>query len=511
MATSAASAAVTLVSFSNQLAIAMVFGATWHTDAYQVGVSAPMTIMGLAAGLSTHALIPALVRARTEPRRYALFACRMLACFAVIAALVAAVGWLGSRWSVALIAPSLRGAAAEEAAAVARVSWLNAGCLVVVSCLGALHNASGRFLIPVLANLPVFVGMTLMAVVWGTSAGVVSVARGMLAGYFLTIPLLLRGLSRELRLGVGCGSPWQAIGWEKMGPVFARVPLVLISMLCFTMFSTVDAVWASRLGQAELSALAYGQRLLVSLGTAITVGPATVLLPYLSEAVTKDRDALCDYGGRVTRMVLVVAAPVAMILSLLRVPVVELLFERGAFTHATALRVAAVLPGMFAGMVPMLCAVMLFKGFYAKNDALSAAWVSVLGVLVYFISSGFLSHAWGVQGIVGAYVLTWSAVAAACLWRLSGRSLRAAAPARSACFTLRLAAALAIAALVTCAASSHIQPLAALGWLALALFTAAAAISGALAYAVAAHRVLGIEEIGTILEYVAGARAFHNR
>ena len=112
---------------------------------------------------------------------------------------------------------------------------------------------------------------------------------------------------------------------------------------------------------------------------------------------------------------------------------------------------------------------------------------------------------------MGAYVLTWSAVAAACLWRLPGRSLRAAAPARSACFTLRLAAALAIAALVTCAASSHIQPLAALGWLALALVTGAAAISGALAYAVAAHRVLGIEEIGTILEYVAGARAFHNR
>ena len=502
--TSVASAIVAVVGLSNQLVIASVFGASWHTDAYQVGLSVPTMIMGLTAGLSTHALVPALVCGKIDSQRHREFARLLLMCVCGIALLIAAGGVLGGRSLVTLVAPSLVGAAAGEAALVARVSSLNAGCFVVMSCLGAFHNASRRFLIPVLSTIPVYLGMTLAAAIWGNSAGVVSIAWGMLGGYLIAVPLLAWGALPELMAQPFVIRAGAAAPWTELRAVFRRMPLVLISMLCFTMYATVDAIWASRLGPAELSALAYCQRVLVSLGTVITLGPATVLLPYLSEAVRENPTSMGEFSQRITRMVLVIALPVALILAMLRIPFVELLFERGAFTHAATVRVASLLPGMALGMVPMLCAVMLFKGFYANQDALDAAWVSGLGVLVYFVGSGVLSHAVGVRGIVAAYVLTWSAVVAACLWQLSGRSMRRIVTTGSALFVMKLGAALAAAAIILYPASSWIRYLGPLSWTRLAFLTGTAALLGGIVYAVVAHLALRIEEADVLLETVLG-------
>ena len=154
---STVSVGVTLVSFSNQLVIAMVFGATRHTDAYQVGISVPLMAMGIMTGLATQVLVPRLVRARASPA-YERVAGSCIASFAAIAVLIGAAGWLTSRTLVSVIAPALGPGFLDEAASVARVSWCNVAVVIVMSCLVALHNASKQFLLPLLANMPAYPG-----------------------------------------------------------------------------------------------------------------------------------------------------------------------------------------------------------------------------------------------------------------------------------------------------------------------------------------------------------------
>ena len=71
--------------------------------------------------------------------------------------------------------------------------------------------------------------------------------------------------------------------WQDIQALFANLPLVLISMLCFTIYGTVDAIWASRLGPSNLSYLGYGQRLVISIGNIVILGPWLILTPYLAE------------------------------------------------------------------------------------------------------------------------------------------------------------------------------------------------------------------------------------
>jgi len=373
-----------------------------------------------------------------------------------------------------------------------------------MSCLVALHNASKQFLLPLLANMPAYLGMALLAGFWGPTAGVVSIPLGMLAGYGIAVALLFRALPGKVRFDTRVDE------WSEVGAALAQMPLVLVSMLCFTMFGTVDAVWASRLGQAQLSALGYGQRLIVSIGNIVAIGPATILLPYLAEAVAANRNALANYGERVTRIVFAAASPLAMAVVVLRVPLVEVLFERGAFTHGAVLEVSSVVPGMFTGMVPMLCTVMLFKAFYAQNRAVLAARMSLVGVVVYFVSSGMLSHAFGLQGIVSAYALTWSVLAIACLWHLSGSSARRVVSPENRLFSARVICALCAEWVVMRLAAAHVGVREQVGWAVLVISACVVGFSGLVVYAAAAY-LLGIREVTSLLAPLARSAGWVGR
>jgi putative peptidoglycan lipid II flippase len=111
------------------------------------------------------------------------------------------------------------------------------------------------------------------------------------------------------------------------------------------------------------------------------------------------------------RLTVTIAAPAAMLVSLLRGPVIRLLFERGAFDAVATQRVAALLVWMLPGMVAMLCMVIVYKALFARGDLRAGTILGVVGPAAYFGLSGLLSGLFGVNGIGAAYSVTWIAVA----------------------------------------------------------------------------------------------------
>jgi len=487
------SVGVSLAGFANQLLVAHYFGAGARLDAYFVGVSLPLLLIGLVNGMFAFWLVPQLVRERAgPPEQYAQFSGRLLLGLALAGGLLAALAVLAAPRLLYLMAPTLPPALHAEATLMARIGWLAFAGAVAMFYLTAMHNAGERFILPVLAGLLPPAGMIAFSLLWAAQVGPVALAWGQLAGHAGAVLLLYPGCRKELSYKGGLTA-----AWRELRPVLQPLPLVVLSMLIFTIYGTVDAVWASRLGASQVSYLGYAQRLLVAVANVITLGPMTVILPRLAAAAhAGQREQFLRETALVVRLVLVLAAAVAAGLAVLALPLVELLFERGAFTHAAAEGLAATLPGMFTGLVASSGVIILFRALHARHDRRAAAALGALGTVLYFSLSGLLSQFWQLNGIVAAYALTWWLLLGLAAWRVWAGEGAAHLSRAPLLFGARLLVATAASVAVGVFARQwFIEPLAATGALGLALRLALCGGLSGLAFFVTAVFVLRMPEL----------------
>lgn len=400
---SLASLLVSFVSFANQIVLARLFGASMSMDAYLIAVSLPMLVSGVLSAALGYSLVPALMLHKSDFSDYRRFSGLLLISFVVVSVVIAVLGFLAAPIQIGILGDALSSAAKRDAITIARVSWMSAGVVLIVGHLNAMHNVASRFLLPVFASMLPFVSMIVAGLAFAPTYGPQAVAWGMLVGFLLVIPVLLLRTFPTFDFSTRC-----LLLWKDVKGYLIRAPLVMLAMLCFTVFQSVDAYWAPQIGTGNLAYLGYSQRILVALGTLVIAGPSAVILPRLAEAYADGRikDMLLD-TQRAVRMVIVFSLPVALSVSILAAPLVQLLFERGAFDQQATQGVVAILPLMMTGMVAMLCVVMVFRALYARHDIARASLLGILVTVLYFSLSGLLSKSLGVEGIAIAYALTW--------------------------------------------------------------------------------------------------------
>jgi putative peptidoglycan lipid II flippase len=394
---------VSFVGFANQLVLARLFGASMSMDAYLIAASVPMLVSGVLSAVLGYSLVPALMVHKSDFVAYRRFSGLLLISLIVVSVVISGMGFFAAPVQIEVLGETLSSAARHDSIAIARVSWMTAGVILVVGNLNAMHNAASRFLLPIFASMVPYIGMILAGLAFAPAYGPIAVAWGLFVGFILIIPMLLIHTLPTLDFSTRC-----LLLWKDVAGYLFRAPLIILAMLCFTAFQLIDSYWAPQIGIGNLSYLGYSQRLLIALGTLVIAGPSAVLLPRLAEAYADGRikDLLHD-NLRAVRMVIAFALPVALFVSILAVPLVRLLFERGAFDENATKGVASILPLMMTGMTAMLCVVMIFRALFAKHDIAQASMLGTLGTVLYFAFSGFLSQRLGVIGIALAYALSW--------------------------------------------------------------------------------------------------------
>lgn len=400
---SLASLLVSLISFANQLVLAGLFGASMSMDAYLIAGSIPMLLAGVLSAALSYSLVPALISHKSDFISYRRFSGLLLIGLVVVSTIIATAGFVTTPSQIEMLGSSLSRAAEQDAILIARVSWITMGFTVVVGHLTAMHLAVRRFLLPVFASMLPVIAMILAGLIYAPTYGPRAVAWGLLIGVLLSIPVLLRYTFQSIDFSVRC-----LLLWKDVSGYLFRSPMIILAMLCFTAFQSIDAYWAPQVGIGNLAYLGYSQRILVAIGGLVIAGPAAVLLPRLAQAYAEGRIAdLLHDTGRTVRTVIAVALPVAVYISLLAAPLVRLLFERGEFDRQATQGVAGVLPLMMTGMIGMLCVVIVFRALFSKHDIGRASMLGILATALYFVLSGLLSQQSGVKGIALAYASSW--------------------------------------------------------------------------------------------------------
>lgn len=361
-----------ILGFVRDAVIARTFGAGAATDAFFVAFKLPNLLRRLfAEGAFSQAFVPVLAEYKN---RHGLEATRLLIdrvttlLFAILM-LVAALGVLAAPLIVVVSAPGFLATPEKFALTVdlLRIVFPYILFISLVSLAAGVLNTFSRFSLPaftpVLLNISMIVAAA-FAAPW-LDPPVLALAWGAFLGGILQLALQWYGLKR---LGLLPRWDWNPRdeGVRRilllMGPAAIGVSVAQISLLINTLF-------ASFLESGSVSWLYYADRLMEFPTGMLGVALGTILLPSLAKHYadndTGEYSKLLDWGLRLT---LLLAAPAAVALAILAVPLIATLFFYGEFTAHDLEMTRMALVAYSVGLVGLILVKVLAPGFYARQN-----------------------------------------------------------------------------------------------------------------------------------------------
>jgi putative peptidoglycan lipid II flippase len=369
-----------------EMLIAGLFGASVATDAFVVAFRIPNLLRRLfAEGAFSQAFVPLLAdyknrRGEDEARRLVDRTATLLA----LALFVVAA--LGVALAPVVIYVSAPGFSAEPekfdlTVRMLRITFPYILFISLVSLAGGILNTWSRFTIPAftptLLNLSFIVGALVFAPYFDPPVMVLawSVFAGGVLQLALQVPTLARlGMLPRPRLA------WSDPGVRRilvlMGPAAIGVSVSQISLI-------INTIFASFLQHGSVSWLYYADRLMEFPTALLGVALGTVLLPALSkhhaDAAATEYSRLLDWGLRLT---LLLAAPAALALAVVSVPLVATLFHYGAFTDRDVFMTRQALVAYAVGLLGLILVKVLAPGFYARQNIATPVRIAILTLVV---------------------------------------------------------------------------------------------------------------------------------
>jgi putative peptidoglycan lipid II flippase len=162
----------------------------------------------------------------------------------------------------------------------------------------------------------------------------------------------------------------------------------------------IDRIFASGLGVGYVSCLTYAYRVFQIPSAILLSTFAKTFMPLISEhAAAGNREEIGKLISKAIRLVAFVTVPFAVALFMLRAPLIQLLFERGAFDARATELTSTVFLFYDLGLVAFCCNIILLGAFYASQDASTPLKVSLINAVLNVVLDVILIKWFGLGGI----------------------------------------------------------------------------------------------------------------
>ena len=371
-----------VLGFIRDMMMAALLGAGPLADAFFVAFKLPNFLRRLfAEGAFNAGFVPLFARTlegegKERAKEFAAQAQAVL--LAVLIPLVISA-MLAMPWIIRVMAPGFEVGGERFAAAVelSRITFCYILFISLVALYGGMLNSLGRFAVP--AAAPVILNLCLIAAmvlsfVW-LNAAARALAYGVAAaglGQFLWV---LAALKRE---GMA-----PALRAPRLSPEVKHLFALILpgvfgaSVAQISLFA--DVIFASFLKEGSVSYLYYADRVSqLPLGV-IGVAVGTALLPLMSRQLRAGETAAAVYNqNRGIEIALLLTIPAAIGIAVLSLPIVTVLFERGAFNAADGLATSAALSAYALGLPAYVLIKVLAPGFFAREDTKTPVKIAVV-------------------------------------------------------------------------------------------------------------------------------------
>jgi putative peptidoglycan lipid II flippase len=252
---------------------------------------------------------------------------------------------------------------------------------IVTGILNTYEQFSIPALTPVFWNLAIIAGLVVGVPRADSDSGKLyvyagSIVVGTLIQLLLPLPWL-RGLDGRLRLALDVRDPAVRQVFKLMGPVMLGLGLINVN-------AVIGTVFASKLIDPTIAPNAIDKAFRVYMlpQGMFSVAVATVLFPSLARLATRgDTAGFRDVVASGLRQINFLLVPASVLSAVLALPIIRLLYERGAFEAAETHVVAGALAAFSLGLAFNGMMLMLNRGFFS----LQAPWVPTLVALANLV------------------------------------------------------------------------------------------------------------------------------
>lgn len=390
-------ALVKIVAMAKELVVAWRFGTQDELDAFYIAVVVPSFVINVIAGSFNSSFIPTYIKVLHKQGLEAaqkLFssATRWNIGLLVIAGIFIAVT---APMYLQLIAS---GFTSQKLSLTFNILLVIAPVIVlsgITEIWGAAYNALERFALFALVRVITPIISIILLFGW-ESWGVFALAGAMLCGALIEIVILGVGLHRQ---GISLYPKWYGFdsNLRQVGNQYA--PMIAGSlMICSA--GTIDQVMAAMLSPGSVAALNYGNRLIASPISLMSLALGTAVIPYFSAMV-----ASSDWKGinytlkRYLLIIFFITIPLTAIMFIFSQPIVEIFFQRGSFTKEDTLLVAQI-QAFYALQIPFYIAnILVVKLISSMQQNRLLMWVSGFNLIINVIGNYFFIQWFGIKGI----------------------------------------------------------------------------------------------------------------
>jgi putative peptidoglycan lipid II flippase len=409
-----------LLGFGREVLNARYFGASGDMDAFLAATVVPTILFGVFNGALVSALVPIFSDYYVHDREEDAWqlASTLILCVTGGLVFAAAIG----AWLAPVYVPwfaRFHGHRLDEAIVMTR--WLMP-CIIATSLSGilaAILNAYHRFAATALQGVFANVLTIVLVVVGFRQFGIGALVLGTLAGAFaqllVQIPAFF-GLHR-FRFVLD----WKHPGMQRLmlvlGPVAVGSAAGQIAMF-------FDRYFASGLSEGSIAGMNYAVKLVGFPQQVFVAAIATVIFPlFASQFASKNRTAMRRTIATGLKIVLFLTIPSALGLCMLAGPIIQTLFERGAFTPEATVLCASLLPYAAVGLVAIAANIILTRYLFASNAVRATIVISVATVIVNVLLSIWWLPSLGARGLLLANAVSQTLqtlALGAVVWRLLG-------------------------------------------------------------------------------------------
>ena len=382
-----------LLGLGREIIIGSQFGTSSDLDAYLAAFRLPDLLFQLIAGGALgSAFIPTFAGLLAQEKRRD--AWRLASAIINLAMLILTVlsflaGLLAPMLVEKIIAPGFSPTQQALTVDLMRLMLVTPIVFGVSGILMGILNSHQHFLLPALApalyNLAIIGG----AVILAPSMSVQGLAIGVVAGSLLHLFAQLPGLSGRngfyaLRLGLGDRNV-REVG-RLMLPRTIGLAAVQLNFL-------VNTILASRLAVGSLSAINYAWLIMLLPQGIFAQAIATAAFPTFSALAARgEMDEFRSTVSSVLRAIFFLSIPATVGLIMLRVPLIQVLLERGAFDARSTQWVALALGFYALGLAGHSAVEILSRAFYSLHDTIRPVSIGLGAMGLNIILSLILSR-----------------------------------------------------------------------------------------------------------------------
>lgn len=403
-----------LLGLIRESTLASAFGANGITDAYKIAFSLPNIFFAVIAGAIGQTFIPVYAEylKKGDPEKNNRFLNNLISWLIVCSAGLLVPLYLFLPAVIRFIAPGFTGETMALAQELAFIMLPAAAFFILSSLASAYLQSHNRFIAPTLVWYPhnLFIIGSIML---GGMFGIKGVAWGSLFAFSSMLLIQLPSVYRA-------GFRYQFVLDRHdpgVGEIIRLSGPVLIGV-CFTQgYIIIDRILASGLSAGSISALDYANRVNSLTYNIFVLTIATVMYPSLASAYDEP-EKFRQLIGKALRIMGLIALPITMGLIILRKPIIEVLFQRGAFNAGDTLVTTYALAGLSIGIIGIAFREILNRAFYALKDTRTPMINGVIAILFNIAFSVVFIRMWGIGGLALGTSLAAILSGAMLIWKL---------------------------------------------------------------------------------------------